>query len=380
MNYNPGSAISTTNTPVPLPTKWLYVLQDGTVTVADNSSGTTATFDNAPSSKRPSASNPITGRIAFWTDDESCKVNVNTASEGVYADMPRFLADEDVTTLALNQPMNKEFQRYPGHPAMTSLSVVFPTLTAKQIYAITPRISGGGSEGGTVQTVKLGSGSVTPVSLDKDRLYATVDELIFAPTTFTNNMRPLQGLDRQQMAQARFFLTANSRAPDVNLFNKPRVCIWPVSSTTGDRSIFDQQFAFCSTINQHKYYFQRSTNADSKLRGSESPTRDLPESGSENGVERNRMLMEYLRYLTSQPIPGFGGDFQSKYDTKNSKGATDCDQILTEIFDYIRCANLYDTRVPNPMRPGIPKARTRSGNSHFGTPRTGPRALGASRQ
>jgi|GEM_PF-1351831 len=27
----------------------------------------------------PSATNPITGRIAFWVDDESCKVNINTA-------------------------------------------------------------------------------------------------------------------------------------------------------------------------------------------------------------------------------------------------------------------------------------------------------------
>lgn len=351
VNYSPGSAISVTNTPVPMPTKWLYVLQDGTVTVADDTSSTTATFGNAPSSKQPSASNPITGRIAFWTDDDTCKVNVNTASEGVYADMPRFRADEDMTTLSLNQPINKEFQRYPGHPAMTSLSVVFPTLTAKQIYAITPRIVGGGSQGGTVQTMKIGAAAIAPITLDSDRLYATIDELIFAPT-LSGSKRALQGLTQEQLARGRFFLTANSRAPDVNLFNKPRVCIWPVSSSTGssDRSVFDQQFAFCSTINDHKYYFQRST--DPKNRGSESSTLDLPTNGSENGLERNRMLMEYLRYLTSQPIPGFGGNFQSKYSEKNSKGATDCDQILTGIFDYIRSANLYDTRVANPFAPG----------------------------
>ncbi len=375
VNYSSGSAISVTNTPVPMPTKWLYVLQDGTVTVADATSGTTATFNDAPSSKRPSASNPITGRIAFWTDDDTCKVNVNTASEGVYMDMPRFLSNEDFNTLSLNQPMNKEFQRYPGHPAMTSLSVVFPTLTADQIYAITPRISGGGSKGGTVQTVKLGTATVPQITLDSDRLYATIDELIFAPT-LSGSERSLQGLNREQLERSRFFLTANSRAPDVNLFNKPRVCIWPVSSTNdkSDRSIFDQQFAFCSTVNGHKYYFQRST--DPTKRGSESSTEDLPTNGSEKGLERNRMLMDYLRYLTSQPIPGFGGDFQSKYKTKNSQGASDCDQILTEIFDYIRCANLYDTRVANPYAPGdsvklgqgqvIPIFDTKNGTKGFG--------------
>ncbi len=351
VTYSPGSAISVTNTPVPMPTKWLYVLQDGTVTVADDTSSTTATFDSAPASKRPSASNPITGRIAFWTDDDTCKVNVNTASEGTYMDMPRFLADEDMLNLSLNQPMNKEFQRYPGHPAMTSLSVVFPTLSANQIYAITPRVVGGGSQGGTVQTVKIGASTIPSLSLDSDRLYATIDELIFAPT-LSGTTRSLQGLTQEQLARGRFFLTANSRAPDVNLFNKPRVCIWPLSSSTAttDRSVFDQQIAFCSTVNGYKYFFQRST--DPMQRGSESPTLDLPLAGSVNGLGRNRMLMEYLRYLTSQPIPGFGGNFQSKYNTKNSTGASDCDQILTGMFDYIRSANLYDTRVANPYAPG----------------------------
>ncbi len=86
-------------------------------------------------------------------------------------------------------------------------------------------------------------------------------KLIFAPT-LSGTTRNLQGLTQDQLSRGRFFLTANSRAPDVNLFNKPRVCIWPVSSSTGssDRSIFDQQFAFCSTVNGYKYYFQRSTD------------------------------------------------------------------------------------------------------------------------
>ena len=42
-----------------------------------------------------------------------------------------------------------------------------------------------------------------------------------------------------------------------------------------------------------------------------------------------------------RPIPGFGGTFPlSKYPPVGS--ISECNQILTEIFDYIRCLNLND--------------------------------------
>ena len=46
--------------------------------------------------------------------------------------------------LAKFQPAQKEYQRYPGHPAMTSLSTVFPSLSAEDIYKLAPRIVGEG--------------------------------------------------------------------------------------------------------------------------------------------------------------------------------------------------------------------------------------------
>jgi hypothetical protein len=79
---------------LPMPVKWLYVLKDGTVTIgtpfpvwpiapsirstAPNGTGTAVHITNA------SATNPIIGRVAFWTDDETSKVNINTASEGIF--------------------------------------------------------------------------------------------------------------------------------------------------------------------------------------------------------------------------------------------------------------------------------------------------------
>jgi competence ComEA-like helix-hairpin-helix protein len=67
-----------------MPVSWIYVLKNGTLTTPSSVSGNTATFTvNAPTQ-----SNPIVGRIAFWTDDESCKLNLNTASEAELESLP----------------------------------------------------------------------------------------------------------------------------------------------------------------------------------------------------------------------------------------------------------------------------------------------------
>ena len=300
--------------------------------MAPTGSGTTATVSG------DTKANPIVGRIAFWTDDDTCKVNINTASEGTYWDVPRAGTTEEVK-LATHQPVQKEFQRYPGHPAMTSLSAVFSTLTYDQIYSLVPRINGGGSDAGDTQTVSQANstsgvpGSPGPVGVqiipDADRLYANVDELVFNPLRGNNG-----GISKALLEQAKFFLTARSRAPEVNLFNLPRIAIWPIhflwarnpvdsnSSGKAKTNVFDRLIAFCSTINGKQYYFQRFNSKASD----EITTTSFP---------RNAQLYAYLQALTARAVPGFGGNYFAKY-------GADRDQILTEIFDYIRSANPTD--------------------------------------
>ncbi len=332
--------------PAPMPVRWLYMLKDGNLTIPSAGSGSMADFSN--SSPKPEATNPIVARVAFWTDDETSKLNINTASEGTYWDVPRFgtAADRD---LASYQPTQGEYQRYEGHPAMTSLAPVFfaanatttPTLTATQrdaIYSITPRVAGGGSQAGTVH-LALGQSGPT---LDKDRLYASVDELMFAPPV-TSGARPEQDANAQitpaHVRQRAFFLTANSRAPEVNLFNQPRIAIWPVDSDLAANpnspraTAFDRLLAFCSTIhgstsNPYRFFFQRSNY--------KSTTADWI------NIQRNRELLKYLQRLTNKEIPGFGNSFLTKL------GQADRDQLLVEILDYVRCCNLYDDHIlPN---------------------------------
>src|SRR5690606_6897139 len=129
---------------IPMPVRWLYVLEDGT-TVAAVGSGTTATIPGA------TVQNPVVARIAFWTDDETSKLNINTASHGAFWDIPRVASYEDRDRMARFQPARREFQRYPGHPAMTSLQPAFrldlfpdDSAFAEFAFSLSPRISSGG--------------------------------------------------------------------------------------------------------------------------------------------------------------------------------------------------------------------------------------------
>lgn len=297
----------------PMPVRWLYVLKEGQI-VAPTGSGTTAMVPGA------SDENPITGRIAFWTDDETSKVNVNTAGAGAFWDVPRFNSTEE-RKFASSQPLNGEFQRYPGHPAMTSLNAVFPDIGDQEILSlVTPRYQWGGSQQGQIDTFSfvdaLNNGNVADLPL-----YASVDELRFARGFEDRTQNAL--FPRERIEMARFFLTHSSRAPEINLFNLPRITTWPIANDASGRTPFDDIIAFASTIGGEPYYFQR--------RNALSPTEDA-------AIPRNQQLFGYLQYLTNQTVPGFGVRLADKF-------GIDRDQILTAIWDYIRSSNLFDSRL-----------------------------------
>lgn len=340
------SAPPTTGTtnPAPMPVKWLYVLEDGSLhPPGPGSAGTKAVIPAA------TAANPIVGRIAFWADDESTKININTASAtstNTFWDMPRFSKGKINSTasagegdVALNffQPAKSEFQRYPGHPATVSLNRdVLSDLSMDQIFALAPRVNKGGSDDATKSFYVMGQGAATAdlaVTITPQRLYATLDELVFDPD------RQPQGLSRDRVRASGFFLTANSRAPELNLHGRPRVAMWPLSRINDNdfRTPTDRLIAFCSTIGDvtspaknFPFYFTRGNRWNA--------TADI-------GLPRNAALLNYLDELTGQRrVPGFGGTFEDKY-------GADRRQILTQIFDYIRMTNINDSTQPLPDQP-----------------------------
>ena len=308
----------TAGQPIPMPVRWLYVLEDGQVVAPTNTSGTTATIPGASASD-----NPIVGRIAFWTDDETCKLNINTAAHGTFWDIPRAFTLEERDRMARFQPALREFQRYPGHPASTSLwpvlgyKVADPKDFGSFVYNLTPRVQQGGSEGGTKFT------GATPVTLDNERLYVSLDELLFSATAGIR--APQTGLDRSDIERAKFFLTARSNSPEVNLFKLPRMAIWPINAGTKTPSTLDKLIARCATINGKPYFLQRSDPA--------SATADMALDGG-----RNQKLYEYINGLLAKPFPGFG---TTSFATKVTPAETS--QIVTSIFDYIRSSNLFST-------------------------------------
>lgn len=370
----PGDATDKT---APMPVRWLYVLQSGTIISPDPVTSTAAklAFTGSPV---PTAANPIVGRIAFWTDDDSCKVNLNTAGGGGATattpsngasgpdslwDTPHFYTNGDLK-FATSQPVNGEFQRYPGHPAMTTLSAVFPQIdtdpkqNAKKILStITPRYQWGGSEQGTVDTYKNTTALNNGVLADGP-LYANANELMFQPSRSQRAANP--NLTNSIVQKTAFFLTADSRAPESNLFNLPRVTCWPISSSTSGRFVFDKSIAFCATLDGAKagenlYYFQRRSALDNST---------SPASNSDVNIQRNREIFSYLQRLTNQTIPGFNVKLSDKYKEDN-------DQILTEIWDYIRCTNLCDTRLATvggvPFTP-VPSSTTPTPGSGYAVP------------
>ena len=70
-------------------------------------------------------------------------------------------------------------------------------------------------------------------------------------------------LKRADLEKLKFFLTVNSRAPEVNLFNKPRIGLWPIQVNPSYRNPKDQLLAFCTSTGTGKtlfpYYFQRQS-------------------------------------------------------------------------------------------------------------------------
>lgn len=318
----PVGSGSTAN-PAPMPVRWIYVLQDGTLCQLGDS-------------RINRESNPIIGRIAFWADDETCKVNINTAAPvrpNSYWDAPRAVSNSETNTYAWAQPAQNEYQRYPGHPAMVSLRSILGNLggmSDADYYALTPRYIWGGSQDGGV---RVNQPRISLLRNKQDRAYASVDELLFRSlpqgASGTGRSQPTTS----QVTSLGFFLTASSRAPELNLFGQPRVTIWPIHKEDSDirRTPYDRLIAFCSTIGSKRYYFTREDAM--------SPTHDF------TGIARNQELYEYLQDATNAPVPGF-----SSLATFHSKYGADRDQILTEIFDYIRITNLNETyanRDPN---------------------------------
>jgi len=327
--FEPELPAAPGNNPLPMPVRWLYVLEDGKMAIPESvAADGKVTF--TPDGAQPSAANPVVGRLAFWADDETAKLNLNTAGYArnddaywTYWDTPIVHTQEETRWLSDSQPWTAEYQRYPGHPATTGLNVVFESLHpgADQILALTPRYRHGGSSGGTLRNGTPPTPADIGALRKDERLFATVDEMFYNPARGANSA----GISREALEARRFLLTTRSRAPETTLWGTPRVTLWPTWQTLAKRTPVDRLIAFCSTLAGQAFYF----------------IRENPLSGDElTGMEQNLALWNYLRALSARTVPGFGGSFEAKYGTATR------DQFLTSFYDAIRLVNLDDRSGP----------------------------------
>ncbi len=323
---------------LPMPVKWLYVLEDGTQ-VAPISDGFSQDAQGRPGQKVsiPGASerNPIIGRIAFWADDETSKVNVNTAvghsfpveggitTAGGFNAIPRFAFEDDAKALSERTPVKGEYQRYRGHPANVSLSAVFPQFNDEELACIAPRATTEfTSRGGTVAT-KLGG----QASISKERLYSSVDELAF------NAQRENSKVNSSEINKRRFFLTTRSSSPDLTPFGTPKISLVPgdvEGRVTPERKLASFSATLrprtgATSFRQDPYYFTRTNALD--------PSIDL--GSPEPSNKPNERLFGYLQRMLDTQVPGFvGKPFSDKFGKRNAY------QLGLSIYDYIRASHL----------------------------------------
>ncbi|TDU71151.1 uncharacterized protein (TIGR02600 family) [Prosthecobacter fusiformis] len=397
-----------------MPVQWLYVLKDGTVgylndglnfMVLDNQEGG---LPGGPSVSPdedygvPSEVNPIVGRVAFWTDDETCKVNINTASEPTYVGQPIYYHERD-HQWGDYPPATREYQRYPGHPATVALSsILYPNplqsanrsldtygragpvankaraLAVKErIYDLIPRIHTGGSIAGTrtfeaddfdSNDTEVGS-MVAIEDAMNERLYSSVDELLFDQTN-DNTSRILNNaqanaevtlFNKTTLERASAFLTASSRASEINLFGIPRIAMWPLPDASSSPAVpgtgYDSLIRFCSRLGSasNLYAFQRKLS------------RTIPGVGNgafgDISIQRNLDLLNMLDKMlgnlpegSQQPFPtkSIIGETASTFEAKLTEDNTH--QLIVSMFDYIRSINLYDSFLVPSSREDWPEA------------------------
>ncbi len=373
-----------------MPVRWIYMLEDGSFGVVGKDGKFTG-IGNTPG--KPTKENPIVSRLAWWTDDESCKINVNTASLPIPWDTPRTSSIEDVW-YAQHQPVNGECQHYPSHPSQTDMTaVLFPGYRytpdkdampvglmspldpkyASLIWNIAPFITEkGGTYGGTK---RVNLKNEKPVPLDEsDHLFATFDELYFKAVKEDRNLNKAResvaSMDSgskmlSRLEGSQFFLTTRSNSPEMTIWSTPRLNMLPVNSATvgevgktgsslpNSVGAFDVTMATNSTIAGKAYFFQRTDSNGSRHNNF---------FAENNG--RNADLQAYLWNLTQSIPPGYPdlalpfGSFAGKYGSPNPSSeanaqtnkyfdSTDRSQIVLSMLDFIRSTNLTPGYLPN---------------------------------
>lgn len=171
-----------------LPLRWLYVREDGTLDPADEPDLT-------------ASANPVVGRLAWWADDESCKINLNTA----------WKRNPPAGGTGLVNPFPA------SHPSQVHL----PSLAA---YGLTEAMAD-----------QIHAYVTPPNTSDGFANYVTVKQFF----NTAGELRSL-GADFSAVHHAnQFELTHYNHDPDTTFFNEPRIVLTTIKEKAGGRPFID---------------------------------------------------------------------------------------------------------------------------------------------
>jgi hypothetical protein len=270
----------------------------------------------------------VVGRVAFWTDDETCKLNLNTAGEGVFHDYPA--ADTFVERRYARQvPVAGQYGWHAAHPAFTSLSPVLRRWGNGGLWM--PRTEAMEEpESLWRRYVDLYQGLLPHgwVTGDREprkgRHFAVVDDLLGAAERSGRSLEVPNALTAADLERSRFFLTARSSSPDLNPLGLPKIALWMPPADRTARSLQDRRVLAACTVGSREFAFQRASLAA----GGSS------QKMSADWLPPNQELYQWLCGLAARPVPGFRDTLQS------GMGARNRNQLVLSMIDLLRWGTL----------------------------------------
>ncbi|QIF00279.1 hypothetical protein [Roseimicrobium sp. ORNL1] len=286
---NPASPV------VKLPVRWIYVRADGTL-------------DYAESPDLTRASNPLVGRFAYWTDDESSKINLNTA-----------------------------WKRNPAGSAPAGL--VVNTFSASHPTSVNVA----SLKGMTAQMADVLHGTITP-----NHLYTDLDNPE-KPGRFFNSPREVRALGAEFTSvfnAAKFEVTHYNHDPDTTFFNEPRIVLTTQKKHAKGRPFLDilKNPGTDTTLGDDPGYVRKPT----------SPYNTATSAEVIDRTKFNDVIKKLVTYLKREDWPMVDKtpagtariSLQSKYFNNNSSRLA---QLALGIVEYVRSAESSKTLV-EPIR------------------------------
>lgn len=255
------------NNALPMLLNWIYVRQDGSE-------------DVSPQPDTTSTANPIVGRYAYWTDDESSKVNYNLAwkrnnnpnpaSHPTQINLPSLLGTDPSVTEPLADAIHLFKASPPGIQTAPTTTTAYKALN--RFFYNTPE------DARRVQAIK-------------DGVYSA-------------------------LSQAKFSVTHYNSDPDTTFFNEPRFVLTTQASRAGTQASAANGPLFLDILN--------TANSDPGL------------ISSINQAKLQKVIDKLDSYLsrTDWPIAtGSTASFQAKYYGGNAQRLK---QLSLNIVDYVR--------------------------------------------